>query len=133
MIRDTLTKIAEEGIDKKAVKAGINYYEFRFREADFSSYPKGLMYGLDILSSWLYDDEKPFCEVQLLEGFEFLKKAAEEGYFEELIRKYLLDNAHGSILSLVPERALRQKEIRSLKRGWRIIAAVFLMKSLSGW
>lgn len=74
MIRDTLTKIMEEGIDKKAVTAGINYYEFRFREADFSSYPKGLMYGLDILSSWLYDDTKPFCEVQLLEGFEFLKK-----------------------------------------------------------
>lgn len=85
VIRDTLTKIMEEGIDKKAVTAGINYYEFRFREADFSSYPKGLMYGLDILSSWLYDDTKPFCEVQLLEGFEFLKKALEEGYFEDLI------------------------------------------------
>ena len=115
VIRDTLTKIAEEGIDKKAVKAGINYYEFRFREADFSSYPKGLMYGLDILSSWLYDDEKPFCEVQLLEGFEFLKKAAEEGYFEELIRKYLLDNTHGSILSLAPERGLAAKRDQELE------------------
>ena len=115
VIRDTLTKIAEEGIDKKAVKAGINYYEFRFREADFSSYPKGLMYGLDILSSWLYDDEKPFCEVQLLEGFEFLKKATEEGYFEELIRKYLLDNTHGSILSLVPERGLAAKRDQELE------------------
>ena len=115
VIRDTLTKIAEEGIDKKALTAGINYYEFRFREADFSSYPKGLMYGLDILSSWLYDDEKPFCEVQLLEGFEFLKKAAEEGYFEELIRKYFLDNTHGSILSLVPERGLAAKRDQELE------------------
>lgn len=115
VIRDTLAKIAEEGIDKKAVKAGINYYEFRFREADFSSYPKGLMYGLDILSSWLYDEEKPFCEVQLLEGFAFLKKAVEEGYFEELIRKYLLDNTHGSILSLVPERGLAAKRDQELE------------------
>ena len=31
VIRDTLTKIMEEGIDKKAVTAGINYYEFRIR------------------------------------------------------------------------------------------------------
>ena len=115
MIRDTLTKIAEEGIDKKAVTAGINYYEFRFREADFSSYPKGLMYGLDILSSWLYDDTKPFCEVQLLEGFDFLKKALEEGYFEELIRKYLLDNTHGAILSLVPEKGLAAKRDKELE------------------
>ena len=115
VIRDTLTKIAEEGIDKKAVTAGINYYEFRFREADFSSYPKGLMYGLDILSSWLYDDTKPFCEVQLLEGFEFLKKALEEGYFDELIRKYLLDNTHGAILSLVPEKGLAAKRDKELE------------------
>ena len=115
VIRDTLTKIAEEGIDKKAVTAGINYYEFRFREADFSSYPKGLMYGLDILSSWLYDDTKPFCEVQLLEGFEFLKKALEEGYFEELIRKYLLDNTHGAVLSLVPEKGLAAKRDKELE------------------
>ena len=115
VIRDTLTKIAEEGIDQKAVTAGINYYEFRFREADFSSYPKGLMYGLDILSSWLYDDTKPFCEVQLLEGFEFLKKALEEGYFEELIRKYLLDNTHGAILSLVPEKGLAAKRDKELE------------------
>ena len=115
VIRDTLTKIMEEGIDKKAVTAGINYYEFRFREADFSSYPKGLMYGLDILSSWLYDDTKPFCEVQLLEGFEFLKKALEEGYFEELIRKYLLDNTHGAILSLVPEKGLAAKRDKELE------------------
>ena len=122
VIRDTLTKIAEEGIDKKAVTAGINYYEFRFREADFSSYPKGLMYGLDILSSWLYDDTKPFCEVQLLEGFEFLKKALEEGYFEKLIRKYLLDNTHGSVLSLVPERGLaarRDKELEEKLENYR--------------
>ena len=115
VIRDTLTKIAEDGIDKKAVIAGINYYEFRFREADFSSYPKGLMYGLDILSSWLYDDTKPFCEVQLLEGFEFLKKALEEGYFEDLIRKYLLDNTHGAILSLVPEKGLAAKRDKELE------------------
>lgn len=115
VIRDTLTKIAEEGVDKKAVTAGINYYEFRFREADFSSYPKGLMYGLDILSSWLYNDTKPFCEVQLLEGFAFLKKALEEGYFEELIRKYLLDNTHGAILSLVPEKGLAAKRDKELE------------------
>ena len=115
VIRDTLTKIMEEGIDKKAVTAGINYYEFRFREADFFSYPKGLMYGLDILSSWLYDDTKPFCEVQLLEGFEFLKKALEEGYFEDLIRKYLLDNTHGAILSLVPEKGLAAKRDKELE------------------
>lgn len=38
-----------------------NYFEFRFREADFSSFPKGLMYGIDVFDSWLYDENKPFA------------------------------------------------------------------------
>ena len=114
VIRDTLTKIADEGIDKKAVTAGINYFEFRFREADFSSYPKGLMYGLDILGSWLYDDKEAFVQVQLLEAFDYLKEAVNKGYFENLIRKYLLDNTHGSVLTLVPEKGLAAKKDKAL-------------------
>ena len=59
-IRDTLSDIASAGISSRALEAGINYYEFRYREADFGTYPKGLVYGLNALDSWLYDDEKPF-------------------------------------------------------------------------
>src|SRR5699024_9832223 len=60
IIRQTLTGLVQNGIDKKALEAGINYYEFHYREADFASYPKGLMYGLSILETWLYSDEDPF-------------------------------------------------------------------------
>ena len=59
-IEEVLSGIVEKGMDPKALEAGINYHEFRYREADFGSYPKGLMYGLQIMDSWLYDDEKPF-------------------------------------------------------------------------
>ena len=62
-IREELTKITEQGFDKKALRAGLNFYEFRFREADFGSYPKGLMFGLMMLDSWLYDDNKPFVHI----------------------------------------------------------------------
>ena len=115
VIRKVLTDIVKNGIDKKAVEAGINYMEFRYREADFSSYPKGLMYSLDILGDWLYDDEKPFAQVQQLSVFETLKKAVYEGYFEELIQKYLLDNPHGSVLTLVPEKGLQAEREKALE------------------
>ena len=91
VIRQVLGDIVKNGIDQKAVEAGINYFEFRYREADFSSYPKGLMYSLDILGDWLYEEAHPFAQVQQLAVFENLKKAVKEGYFEELIRKYLLE------------------------------------------
>ncbi|MCD8155797.1 MAG: insulinase family protein [Clostridiales bacterium] len=114
VILDTLKGIVKNGIDEKAILAGINYYEFRYREADFSSYPKGLMYGLDILGTWLYEDENPFSQVSLLPVFDRLKKAAGEGYFEGLIQKYLLDNPHGSVVTLVPEKGLAARRDQAL-------------------
>ena len=57
VIEDTLKDIVKNGINKKALRAGINYHEFRFREADFGNYPRGLMYGLQMFDSWLYDSE----------------------------------------------------------------------------
>ena len=104
VIEDTLRNIAENGMDKKALRAGINYYEFRFREADFGNYPRGLMYGLQLFDSWLYDEEKPFIHMQAISTFEFLKNQVDTGYFEELIRKYLLDNTHGAVVIIRPER-----------------------------
>ncbi len=105
-IREVLQKNADEGIDKKALLAGINYFEFRYREADFGQFPKGLMYGLQSFDSWLYDEDKPFMHIEENATFEFLRKAASEGYFEELIRKYLLDNPHSSVVVLKPVRGL---------------------------
>lgn len=115
IIRKSLEDIVKNGVDKKAILAGINYMEFRYREADFGSYPKGLMYGLDILGNWLYDDENPFAQVKLLAIYDRLKEAVNEGYFEEMIQKWLLDNTHGTILTLVPKRGLAAKRERALE------------------
>ena len=89
--------------------------EFRYREADFSSYPKGLIYGLDILDNWLYDDEHPFAQVQLIPVFDKLKELKNQRYLEGLIQKYLLDNTHGSILTLNPSRGLTARRAKALE------------------
>ncbi len=115
VIRDTLDKLAAEGIDKKSLKAAINIFEFQYREANFGQYPKGLMYGLKILDSWLYDDERVFEPLVLEEIFEWLKAQVDKGYFEELIIKYLLENTHASRVVLSPEKNLTvriEEEIR---------------------
>ncbi len=104
VIEDVLSDIVKNGIDQKAIEAGINYQEFRYREADFGGYPKGLMYGLQMLDSWLYDEKQPFMHVEALETFEFLKKQIATGYYEGLIRKYLLENTHGVIVVVEPEK-----------------------------
>lgn len=114
IIIDTLSDIVEKGLDEKAIKAGINYNEFRYREADFGNYPKGLMYGLQMLDSWLYDDKKPFIHIEALKTFEFLKSQIGTGYYENLIRDYLVNNKHASIVIVEPERGLTAKNDKIL-------------------
>ncbi len=124
LIESVLSDLAEKGIDKKALEAGLNYHEFRYREADFGNYPKGLMYGLQMMDSWLYDEDEPFIHVEALETFEFLKKQVGTGYYEALIRKYLLDNPHGAVVIVKPEKgrtarmdAELDKQLKAYKEG----------------
>ena len=77
IIEETLQEIAEKGLDRKSLSASLNNSEFKYREADFGSYPKGLMYGLQMLETWLYDDSRPFAEIELLDIYRDLKKAVE--------------------------------------------------------
>ena len=104
VIENTLQNLVENKLDTKALEAGINYHEFRYREADFGNYPKGLMYGLEMFGSWLYDDEQPFLYMDSLRVFAFLKEQIGTGYYEELIAKYILHNLHGSLVNVVPKQ-----------------------------
>lgn len=113
-IREVLEEIVKNGMNQKALEAGINYYEFKYREADFGSYPKGLMYGLQAYDSWLYDETEPFMHICANETFAFLKEQINKGYFEKLIEKYLLQNPHSSVVIVVPEKGLTGKKDKIL-------------------
>ena len=116
LIHQTLENLVNKGLDKKALEAGINYYEFRYREADFGNYPKGLMYGLQAFDSWLYDENKPFIHLEALDTFASLKKRVDTDYFEKLIRQYLLDNTHAAVVVVEPKKGLAGKKEEELKR-----------------
>ena len=117
VIRDTLTKVCEEGLDRQTLRAGLSHFEFRYREADFGSMPKGLIYGLQSLDSWLYDEEQPFLFLTYEDDFAWMKeKLEEEDFFEGLIRTWLLDNPHTVRLSLNPVPGLAAKKEAELAK-----------------
>ncbi|MCR5671887.1 MAG: insulinase family protein, partial [Butyrivibrio sp.] len=113
-IREVLSEVAEKGIDKKSLLAGINSDEFKYREADFGRFPKGLLYGLQVFDSWLYDDSKPWINVEANETFAWLKKQVDSTYFEDLIREYFLNNTHSTVLLLEPKKGLTEETDKQL-------------------
>ncbi len=106
IIRKELERIVAEGIDKNSLRAALSAYEFRYREADFGGYPKGLMYGLACMQSWLYDEDKPFSAVLLNDIYEELNRLVDTDYYEKLIQEYLLDNTHSAIVNIFPKKGL---------------------------
>ena len=115
-IEDTLQRIVREGLDRKSLLAGLNYFEFKYREADFGSYPKGLMYGLQAFDSWLYDDTKPFIHLEANDTFKKLRERVDTDYYEQLIVKYLLQNRHKSILVVAPKAGLTLEKEQKLAK-----------------
>ena len=108
-------RVVEQGVDRRSLEAAINYYEFKYREANFGRFPKGLMYGLQLFDSWLYDDAKPFIHLQTEETFAFLKQNLDSGYFEQLIERYFLHNEHTTIVVLKPKKGLNDEAEQKVK------------------
>lgn len=116
IIENTLKEVVKTGINKEALLAGINSSEFKFREADFGQFPKGLLFGLNCLDSWLFDDMKPFIHLECLDTFAKLRRAVDTDYFEKLIQEYLLDNTHGSSVTVKPKRGLGNEKEETLAK-----------------
>jgi len=104
VIEDTAKKYIEQGISKKSLTASLNFFEFKYREGDFGRWPKGLLVGLRMYDSWLYDETKPFDTIELGGIFAELRKKIDTDYFEKLLDSALLHNDHKVILTVAPEK-----------------------------
>ena len=103
LLNDELKKLVDNGIDKTLLQASINLMEFRLREADFGLAPKGLIYGLRLLKTWLYGgDANAYLRYE--DDLASIKRGLDENYFEGLVKKYFLDNPHKVLMTLAPDK-----------------------------
>ena len=116
IIENTLRNEIKKGIDKKTLLAAINGEQFRARELDFGSAPKGLIIGLQLLDSWLYDKNQPFLHLHSVEVLDKIKSRVENGLFDYIADVYLLSNNHKSIVTLCPKQGLTSQEDEELRK-----------------
>ena len=114
VIEQVLSDLVRNGLNRKSLEAAINYFEFRYREADFGSYPRGLMLGLQALDSWLYDENAPFMHIEANKTYEWLRGAIDSDYYEKLIDEHILKNHHKTILTVKPVPGLTTKKDQEL-------------------
>ncbi|MBQ7476546.1 MAG: insulinase family protein, partial [Selenomonadaceae bacterium] len=103
LVNAEIKKLVDNGIDKTLLEASISNAEFHLREADFGTAPKGLVYGLASLQTWIYDED-PNIPLRYEENLKILKEGLKNRYFENLLQKYFLDNPHKLLITLSPSK-----------------------------
>lgn len=115
LVESELRKYANEGLDHEALLSLINYQEFKSREGLFGRYPKGLSIEMTMLNSWLYDEDDAWSKVNDLPYYDELRRSVDEGYFEQIIKDYLLNTNHKAYITLAPSYDANKKEEEALK------------------
>jgi presequence protease len=122
LIFNTLEDLAENGINENQVLASVNTVDFKLREANFGGFPKGIVYNIQALGSWLYDAD-PLSHLKYDRLIKKVKKKSKEGYFEKLIRKYMLENKHRSVVTLIPKPGLGERQEAKVRKQLRQMKA----------
>lgn len=114
VIIETLEKLVAEGIDQELIEASVNLLEFRLRESDYGQSPKGLIYNIKLMSSWLYDED-PTMYLAYEGALQHIKAEMKHGYFEKLIQERLLNNKHVTTLILEPKQGLAEEKAKEVR------------------
>lgn len=114
LYNETLSEMVRAGLDRDLLLSELNKYEFAVRE-ESSKAQRGLDLIGKVMPAFKYGTD-PFETLEIDELFRTIRhKALEEGYFEELIERYLLENKATVVVTLSPDPgklAQAQKEER---------------------
>ncbi len=131
LAKDTLQKLAAGGLDRKRLHSTLSHMEFSMREKNFGNMPRGLVYAMTSLESWLYGGD-PAQNLCYNEIFASLRKKIDEGWFEDFLRSTLLDNPHCAKLCMLPSKTLGQEKLKAEEERLAGIKATLNTSQLDG-
>ncbi|PXF40041.1 Presequence protease 1, chloroplastic/mitochondrial [Gracilariopsis chorda] len=111
VIFDVLMNVEKNGFPERMIDASLNTIEFRLRENNTGSFPKGLALMLRSLTTWLHDAD-PLTTLRFEAAVKDLRDRLDrkEPVFQETVTKYLLNNPHRASVTLKPDPEFSKKE-----------------------
>lgn len=109
---NSLENIVSNGIDKDLLLATFNKFEFAYREG--GGIQKAIIYYIRSLNTWLYG-ENPIDGLKALSVIENLRNKIDTDFFEEYIKKHLLENKYSVGVQVVADADKNEIETNELK------------------
>ena len=113
-VLDQLSVLAQEGLPQELLESVIASYEFSLRELRAGG--MGLRYLRRLMRTWLHG-ASPRDSLILAERLQLLKSQVHQGLpvFQQVLKKYLLDNHHRTLVICRPDPAVFQQDEESEK------------------
>ena len=103
------------GIDHERLEASLAQAEFNLREGDWGNYSDGVALSMQVMSSWLYDDQDPVAYLHYERALSHMREGLSHGYFEKLLDELVVKSRHTAEVELVAsEHSNRHKETSEL-------------------
>lgn len=123
IVMNALQKVVDEGVEKELIEAALNQIAFRQKELVISeSNPRGVLYAMKAFQTWLYDFN-PMDNLEFDRYLSVLREKFENGYFEELVQIYLLENDHRATVSLKADPGLNDRQEQALHESLQAFKA----------
>ncbi|WP_322522001.1 insulinase family protein [Guyparkeria halophila] len=115
LVLDTLTEVADKGVDPDMVESVLHQLELEQREVTGDGFPYGLHLIVQALPAAIHDSD-PINLLDLEPALERLRaKAADPQFIPNLVRRLLLDNPHRVRLVLKPDTELSARQLAAEK------------------
>lgn len=138
-LNKTISKMVEDGLRTSELVAILNQAEFRYREG---SEPSGLIYATESYKSWMYGGD-PAMYLECGKFYEELRKEADSGYFENLLKEDLLNRESLNTILVLPSTTLGAKKeqaekdrLAKIKENFskeELVAVIDENKELDAW
>jgi len=116
LILETLTTVAEQGFTRERIEGVLHRLEFSNREVTGDSYPYSLILLMRLIGSWIHGGD-PLAALNFEDHVARLRQELDRGpFFENLLRRYLLDNPHRVALMLQPDSDLGPRQDEETRR-----------------
>jgi Zn-dependent M16 (insulinase) family peptidase len=113
VVLQTLQKLADGGVDAEQVDAAIHHLEFEKRERSNAGFPYALRVLFASMAAYHHGGD-PLKSLDFDADLEHLERDRKEGrFFENLIKAELLDNPHRSLVTVVPDTELEERQRRT--------------------
>ena len=111
IIDDSIVDLYKYGFDSEKLLACINKIKFNYKEKDSGTMPKGLIYSLTMLNSWLYDLD-PFMFLEYEDDFDKI----DEKLLKRFIKENFIDNTSKTLTACIPNDKYFEKLDNDVKQ-----------------